>query len=266
MRTRRDLDGGNITGCAQSWWYERYVGDGENRTLVVNATVDSPDDACVVILDLASKNPDARGFRKGFVGYPYGFLAAGEFSVIARLDMRNFTLESAILLDLADVDSTYGGFSGGFSDGSWSCFCPFKQFAGSQGGIRSRQLADGNTLRAYYSSQMICVNSTGWEGIGDLASSLRVIDMGDLDPNLRGYSEAIRVGRYAYIAPLASFTYSYTSRVVRLQLGPVDIANTLDALAAAGVRARALLSVLDLSQKSEDLKGFSSLFSGMFFC
>jgi len=78
--------------------------------------------ACVHILDLATLHPFAKGFRKGFNGYPFGYLSAGAFSVIARLDLENYGLATTKLIDLGLVDSTFGGYSGGFADGLWSCY------------------------------------------------------------------------------------------------------------------------------------------------
>lgn len=256
QQLRRGDDGGNVTACSLSWRYEYYTPSGQLVTLG-----EPENEACVTVLDLASKHPNARGFRKGFAGYPYGFLAAGAFDVVVRLNMENFTLHNAIALDLSQADKSLGGFSGGFADGTWACFCPFKHFAASHGGIRSGLIVDRNTLRVYYSSEIVCVNSTGFEGRGPLGDSMITLDIGDLDPGLRGYSEALKVGRYVYLSPQASYTHTYTSRVVRLTLGPVDIAHTLAALLASGLRARAMMNVLDLAQKDPQLSGFSGLFS-----
>lgn len=258
---RRGGDGGNIRNCKQRWRYESY----RNGSVVVLGP-SSTNNACVIILDLATKHPLARGFRKGFIGQSYGYLSPGEFGVAARVDMNAFTLQSTILLDLEKADPTFGGFSGGFTDGNWACFCPYREHAGSHGGIRSSAIVDQNTLRAYFSSVMVCVMDAGWTAPQLTSSYVRKLDLGDLDPNLRGYSDAIRVGRYAYISPLASLTHAYTSRLVRVDLGPVDIATTYDALLLRGLRARNMLKVLDLSQKDPELKGFSTLFSGIFMC
>lgn len=252
----RTEDGGEFDWCYGNVRHEWMDSNG-----VVQSTGPATSESCVVVLDLASKHPQARGFRKGFAGYPYAYLAAGEFDVNVRLDIHDFTLASAVTLDLSEFDSTLGGFSGGFVDGSWACFCPFKEFAGTYGGIRSSSIVDRNTLRVYYASVMACINSTVWEGANITENNVLRIDMGDLDPGLRGYSEAIRVGRYAYLSPLASYTHTYTSKLVRIDLGPVDIATKLASLRAQGLRARAMLKVLDLSQKDSRLKGFSGLFT-----
>ena len=263
LMMRRVADGGSIANCSANYRYERYV----NGSLVVSGPGRTRD-ACVIILDLATKHPFARGFRKGFAGSPYGYLAAGEYGVVARLNMLNFTLAGTDILNLQNINPTYGGYSGGFTDGSWACFVPYRESAGSHGGIRSAAVVDQNTLASYFSSVMVCVNSTIWTITNHalLSAHARQIDFGDLDPNLRGYSDAIRVGRYAYITPLASYIHTYTSRLVRVSLGPVDIATTLDGLSAIGKNARNMLNVLDLSQKDPALKGFSGLFSGEYIC
>jgi hypothetical protein len=110
---------GDLEECMRNYRMEHY--DAQGR-LVVNTTVSDPEDACVYVIDLASKHPQAVGFRRGFVGFPYGYLAAGRYSVVARLDLENFGLASTQLIDLSLLDSTYGGYSGGFADGSWACF------------------------------------------------------------------------------------------------------------------------------------------------
>ena len=98
---------------------ERYNTTGH---IQISRSVAQRSDACVMVIDLASKYPFARGFRKGFMEYPYGYLSAGQNSTVARLDLENFRLSTSRLVDLALVDRTYGGYSGGFQDGTWSCF------------------------------------------------------------------------------------------------------------------------------------------------
>jgi hypothetical protein len=41
--------------------------------------VDTRQEACIHVLDLGSVSDDARGFRKGYAGYPYGYLSAGMY-------------------------------------------------------------------------------------------------------------------------------------------------------------------------------------------
>lgn len=79
-------------------------------------------DACVTVLDLESMESSAVGFRRGFLGFPYGYLSAGQYSTIVRLNLESFTLQEAKFIDLSKIDKTYGGYSGGFADGTWACF------------------------------------------------------------------------------------------------------------------------------------------------
>lgn len=43
------------------------------------------EDPCIFVLDLETKHPDARGFRRGFTDMPYAYLSPSEFSVAVRL-------------------------------------------------------------------------------------------------------------------------------------------------------------------------------------
>ena len=224
--------------------------------------------ACITVLDLESLHKDARGFRKGFVGYPYAYLAAGDFSVVVRLNMENFSIASTVVIDLATVDVSLGGFSGGFTDGSWSCFNPYKTFAGPVGGIRSRIPADANRMYPYYNSRMTCINSSAWDMANHtdaktLATHMITVDFSTIDQQLRGYSDALRVGRYAYFSPFKYSQDAYSGKFIRLYLGSVDIGTTianLDNFASRGIHD--LVDILDLSRHDSQLQGYSGLFSG----
>lgn len=251
----------NASRCALSYYLERYD---EERVLRVNST-SSREDACVTVIDLASAHPFARGFRRGFVGYPYGFLSPGQYSVLARIDFNDFRLNTTRFIDLNSVDSTYGGYSGGFADGTWACFNPYRTYSGPVGGIRSTLQVDAYHLRPYYYSILLCVNETGWdESVAndpeELRSVIRTIDFGIIEESLRGFSDALRVGRYAYLTPLNSAERSYSSKLIRITLGNIDIGTTLDDIEAAGSDVREIIDILDLSKKDTRLAGFSGLF------
>ena len=62
------------------------------------------------------------GFRKGFVGHPYGFLSGGDFNIQIRLNMEDFSLQTTVAVDLSNFEKSLGGYSGGFVDGPWACF------------------------------------------------------------------------------------------------------------------------------------------------
>eukprot|EP01032_Pedospumella_encystans_P011343 gene11343-13192_t len=213
--------------------------------------------------------PLARGFRKGFMEYPYGYLSAGHYSTVARLDLENFRLSTSRLVDLALVDRTYGGYSGGFQDGTWSCFNPYLTYAGPIGGIRSSLQVDANHLRPYYYASMLCLNASAWNTPNNeteaLQGMIRIIDFSTIEDTLRGFSEAIRIGRFAFLSPLQSAEGVYSSKLIRISLGDTDIGTTLTALAATSTNVRTIVDILDLSKKSTALAGFSGLFtSGQF--
>lgn len=83
--------------------------------------------ACIHILDLTTLHPNAKGFRKGFLGYPYGYLSPGQFNVPVRLNLVNFTLSTASYIDLGkcnDANADYGDDDNADNDDyDCNCFC-----------------------------------------------------------------------------------------------------------------------------------------------
>ena len=49
------------------------------------------------------------------------------------------------------------------------------------------------------------------------------------------------VGRFAYFCPYANFEHTYSSKIVRLHLGPTSIGQTLDALIASNSSGRTII-------------------------
>lgn len=137
------------------------------------------------------------------------------------------------------------------------------------GGIRSALPVDANHLRPYYYSVLLCMNITAWQYAGDttpdaveaLRAHVRLIDLSTIEDTLRGFSEALRVGRYAYLAPLSNAESTYSAKLIRISLGEVDIGTTLAALEASGTNVRTIVDILDLSKKSQALRGYSGLFT-----
>jgi hypothetical protein len=39
-----------------------------------------------------------------------------------RFNVEDFGLHSTTFIDAAAMDHTFGGYSGGFADGTWACF------------------------------------------------------------------------------------------------------------------------------------------------
>lgn len=75
----------NMTSCMQNVRVEWY-----NATLNQAQSIGVPvAQACVVVLDLTTIHPLAKGFRRGFAGYPYAYLSAGEYNVVVRLHISS---------------------------------------------------------------------------------------------------------------------------------------------------------------------------------
>ena len=169
-------------------------------------------------------------------------------------------------LDLSRVDATLGGYSSGFVDGPYACFCPFKTYIGPVGGIRSKLSVDKNHLTAYYNPKLTCIHENAWINVLDdiiTLQSLLLIDFSTFDNQLRGYSDVIRVGRYAYLAPLRYDQYSYSGKLIRLYLGSIDIGKTVGMVTNKATRGiHDLMTVIDLCKHDSRLKGFTGIFNG----
>jgi hypothetical protein len=145
---------------------------------------------------------------------------------------------------------------------------PYLTYSGPVGGIRSALPVDANHLRPYYYSVLLCMNISAWQfnststaDVAALRRHVRTIDLSTIEDTLRGFSEALRVGRFAYLSPLSNAESVYSSKLIRISLGDVDIGTALDALSASGANVRTIIDILDLSKKSEALRGYSGLFT-----
>lgn len=152
---------------------------------------------------------------------------------------------------------------------TFNFFCsPYRTFTGPIGGIRSALQVDANNLRPYYNSIMVCVSGDAWtydfndpDELELIKKELRVIDFSLINEPLRGFSDAIRVGRYAYISPLNNNDRVFTSNLIRIYLGNDNIGKEIDENLENNGNLRRMINVLDLSKVSTELKGFSSIFS-----
>ncbi len=111
----------NATGCEKRWVIERLDKD-RNVEYEFSRSISSVEDACIHVLDLESMHPFAKGFRRGFLGFPYGYLSPGDEGLLVRLDLEHFGLATTKMIDLTLLSNTYGGYSGGFADGKIACF------------------------------------------------------------------------------------------------------------------------------------------------
>jgi hypothetical protein len=91
----------NITDCERRVLSEAL--DDQGQVIYTIKTAKDASTACIHILDLTTLHPNAKGFRKGFLGYPYGYLSPGQFNVPVRLNLVNFTLSTASYIDLGNV-------------------------------------------------------------------------------------------------------------------------------------------------------------------
>mmetsp|Transcript_8789 Transcript_8789/g.14972 ORF Transcript_8789/g.14972 Transcript_8789/m.14972 type:complete len:537 (-) Transcript_8789:143-1753(-) len=251
----------NITDCMLRVRFEKLDANGDPEI------IGWPDinTACVTVLILETIHEDARGFKRGFMGYPYGYLSPAQFDVAIRIDVEDFGIHSTKALDMGDVRIEYGGYSGGFVDGPWACFNPFRSFVGPIGGVRSRLEVDRNHLRPFHNAVVVCVNESAWEKNASIAmdnTEFRSFDLGDVQPTLRGFADAVKVGRFVYLAPFASDVHTYSNKLIRINLGFTNIIENMDnELAKFGGHIRDIIDVLDLTQKDTGLSGFSGIFS-----
>lgn len=93
----------NISVCMA-----KYRREWRDQQGVAHAEGASSDAACVTVLDLKTVHPRAVGFRKGFSGYIhnhlYGFIAAGQYDAVVRLDLQGTAIHiSKCLLTSTDV-------------------------------------------------------------------------------------------------------------------------------------------------------------------
>lgn len=249
----------NVTNCQDSYVKETLLSNG---TIHYEGTA-NVSTACVHIIDLTSLHSKAKGFRRGFLGYPYAYLSPGEGSVAVRIDITKFGLNHTRVIDLSLLDSTFGGYSGGFSDGHWACFNPYRTYSGNIGGIRSALQVDLNNFRPYYYSTMVCLNESAWNAVpgSDAQKNMyRTLDLSSIEQNLRGFSDALRVGRYAYLSPLNSADKTYTSKVLRIRLGKNNIGEQIDTVKSTYGNIRSMVDILDLAKINSTLAGYSGLF------
>lgn len=219
--------------------------------------------ACITVLDLSALHPNATGFRRGFVGYPYVYLSPGEYSVAIRLDINSFTLNSTRIVDMSLLDPTFGGYAGGFIDGDWACFSPYRTYIGPVGvggksGIRSSYRDDRFQLQPFYYSVLACLHNDLWF---NQTGRFVTYDFSKVYPSLQGFSDAVKIGRYAYFSPFMDSASTYSSTLVRLYLGDLnDVGQTIEG-AISSNSLRKLTTVLDLSYLNDSYRGFSGLFN-----
>lgn len=146
-------------------------------------------------------------------------------------------------------------------------FCsPFRTYVGRVGGIRSNLPVDSNSLTPYYNSIMVCVNETLWNmpttmSVESRMAAVRTMDFSIIRPDFRGFADALRVGRHAYLCPMNIAETTYSPYLIRISLGVYDIGTALDTANTTYGGIRSMVNTLNLSMVDTNLKGFSGLFT-----
>jgi hypothetical protein len=266
----------NVTLCNEMYVIETMINGTVNTTGTANIS-----SACVHVIDVSSLHERAVGFMKGFSQLPFGYLSPGQYDVAVRLNMENFMLNTTRVFDLSLVSTTYGGYSGGFADGSWACFTPYRTYAGPVGGLRSRLPVDAKRTRPFFHAQLTCVNDTVWNpnflnstsymstlaaaGTGEVSTStifdsaVQMLDLSALVLDLRGYSDSNRQGRYVYLSPLSTNVKTANAKLLRIFLGDVDVGTMIQEVNSGQRGIGDMLDALDLSQINKQLAGYSSV-------
>jgi hypothetical protein len=112
----------NASNCQERFVVEKLLPNGSINYTMSPLLYGNISDACVHVLDLTSKHFLAKGFRRGFLGYPYGYLSPSDEPLLVRLDLEHFSLTTTRMVDLSPLGNIYGGYSGGFADGTIACF------------------------------------------------------------------------------------------------------------------------------------------------
>jgi hypothetical protein len=110
---------------------------------------------------------------------------------------------------------------------------------------------------------VLCLNDTAFNNAsrGVVLKAIRTIELTDFSPELRGFSDGVRVGRYAYLSPYSYDAHAYTGKVIRIDLGYIDIAHTIDSIKTAGLPIGTMLNMLDLAKIDPVLMGFGGIFT-----
>ena len=233
-------------------------------------------------LDLAPVDAALGPFSGSFTDGRYGyfvpaFVTTGyQGSKVARVDLGTFNGGGVTVLDLALADPGLKGFNGGFTDGRYGYFVPYRNSGSTYSGKIARVDLQDFTLGGVTVLDLALVDSqlkgfaggftdgrygyftpsyNGSTNPGKLArvdlqnfnliGGVTVLDLTLADPDLRIFSGGFTDGLYAYLAPRSNNS-DYSGKVTR-----VDLRN----FTPGGI------TVLDLAALDPGLAGFSGGFS-----
>jgi hypothetical protein len=180
----------------------------------------------VTTLDLTLVDPALKAFQGGFTDGQYGYFVPNGYPTsngkLARVDLQNFNTGGVTILDLTLVDSTLKGFVGGFTDGRYGYLVP-------------------NYYVDTYHGKVVRIDLRNFTPGG-----VTVLDLGAIDPDLKGFWGGFTDGRYGYFVPWAQAVDTYSGKLAR-----VDLSN----FTPSGVTVR------DFSATNPALKGFRGGFT-----
>jgi len=129
------------------------------------------------VLNLATTDPDLKGFIGGFTDGRYGYFVPNNngalFGKVARVDLYDFS--TVTVLNLVSTDADLKGFVGGFTDGRYGYFVPYNNGA--------------------YFGKVARVDLSNF-------STVSVLDLSTTDPDLKGFYGAFTDGKYGYFQRL----------------------------------------------------------------
>ena len=249
-----------------------YGNGGDYGAKVVRFALNNFDLSSVSVLDLASVEPDLKGYMTGFRSGAYGYLVPWYSGVpsyngkIVRFALDNFDVSGVSVLDLADVDSNQypsinQGYIGGFATGGFGYLVPMQRhgnlvrirlnnfdvsgvtvldieplggptssptspsgmlFGGFQGGF-----SDGS-YGYYYPRQYASGNDQGFLVRVALdsfdANGVSMLNFTNIDPTITGFNGGFAYGGYGYLVPFVNrwTPGGYNTKIVRFALANFD--------------------------------------------
>jgi len=210
------------------------------------------------VLDLTATDSDLRGFSAGFTDGTYGYMATPWSGVVARFSLADFSTVS--VLDLTYTDPGLKGFIGGFTDGTYGYLVPGEN-NGYYGKVARFSLSDFSTVSVldltytdpalegfrggftdgtygYLVPSRPAYGKVARFSLSDF-STVSVLDLTATDPDLKGFYGGFTDGTYGYLVPHTNGGGVYSGKVARFLLSDFST-----------------VSVLDLTAKDPDLKGF----------
>lgn len=229
------------------WGYCLPGTESETHGTVVRFALD--DFATVQVLDLATKDPDLKGFLGGFRHGGWGYVmpyhnSGGGFGKVARFNLTDFTTVQVLDLEAAVPGLTC--FSGGFAESTWGYAIPRHGSVMARFDLVHFTLVEALDLRATDSHLHDCfggfgdgewgyaLTGDGWVGRFLLAnwSTVQVLEVKATDPGLKRLQAGFAHNGWGYIATIAEGPGS-VGKLARFNLVSFGQVQVLDPAAGA---------------------------------